>query len=292
MKTLSQTMQSHLDSGTTTLCECWRLTLRSGEVMGFTDHDEPMTFDGTTFEAQAGFSGSEIHSSTGLSVDNLEASGALKSGKLEEARLKSGDFDHAKIEIWRVNWQDPSQRILQRKGNLGEVSYGQGHFTAEVRGLAHFLNQPKGRLFQYSCDANLGDARCGALIANIPATIINVGESSFELSGLDSYTDDWFTRGLLLWTAGPNAGRSLAIKRQRAVGTTARIDLWHAPKFLIATGETVFLNAGCDKIFSTCTQKFGNAVNFRGMPHMPGRDFVLKVASAGDAKNTGGRLGV
>jgi uncharacterized phage protein (TIGR02218 family) len=287
MKIISSALQSHLDSGTTTLCACWRLTLRSGEVMGFTDPDETVVFDGTPFEAQAGFTGSEIHSSTGFSVDNLDASGALKSGQLDEARLKAGDFDNAKIEIWRVNWQDPSQRILQRKGNLGEVSYGQGHFTAEVRGLAHLLNQPKGRLFQYACDATLGDTRCAASVPNIPAIVVVVRENSFDLSGIGAYTDDWFTRGTLLWTTGPNAGRSLAIKRHRALTPNARIDLWHAPKFVIANGEQVFLKAGCDKLFSTCTAKFGNALNFRGMPHMPGRDFVLKVAASGESNNGG-----
>jgi uncharacterized phage protein (TIGR02218 family) len=289
MRILTPALQTHLDSGTTTLCECWRLILPSGEIMGFTDHDEAVIFDGTTFEAQAGFSGTEIHSSTGFSVDNLEASGALRSGQLNETRLKAGDFDNAKIEIWRVNWQDTSQRILQRKGNLGEVTYGQGHFNAEVRGLAHLLNQPKGRLFQYACDASLGDARCGAVVPNIPATIVKVRESSFDLAGIGAYTDDWFTRGNLLWTIGPNAGRRLAIKRHRALSPTARIDLWHAPKFSIANGEAVFLTAGCDKLFSTCIAKFSNAVNFRGMPHMPGRDFVLKVAASGDANN-GGKL--
>jgi uncharacterized phage protein (TIGR02218 family) len=282
MRTIIPALQIHLNSGTTTLCHCWRLTLRSGEKLGFTDHDGALVFDGTTFEAQAGFTGTEIHSSTGLSVDNLEASGALKSGQLDEARLNAGDYDHAAIEIWQVNWQDASQRILQRKGHLGEVTYGQGHFAAEVRGLAHLLNQPKGRLFQFICDAALGDARCGVNLIGIAGTIAGVRENSFDISGIGSYTDDWFTRGTLLWSTGPNAGRSLPIKRHRALAPNHRIDVWHVPKFAIAAGEQVLLKAGCDKQFSTCRDKFANAVNFRGMPHMPGRDFVLAVASGTD----------
>jgi uncharacterized phage protein (TIGR02218 family) len=288
MRTIAPALQAHLDSGTTTLCSCWRLTLRSGEKLGFTDHDEALVFDDTIFEAQAGFTGSEIQSSTGFSVDNLEASGALKSGQLDETRLNAGDYDHASIEIWRVNWQNASQRILHRKGNLGEVTYGQGHFTAEVRGLAHLLNQPRGRLFQFACDATLGDARCAAVVPAILGTIVASRENSFDVAGIGTYADDWFTRGTLYWTGGANAGRSLAIKRHRAVAPNARIDLWHIPKFTITNGEPVFLKAGCDKQFSTCTDKFNNATNFRGLPHMPGRDFVLAVASNTD-NNNGGR---
>jgi uncharacterized phage protein (TIGR02218 family) len=289
MRAITPALQTHLDSGTTTLCHCWRLTLRSGEKLGFTDHDEALVFDGTSFEAQAGFTGTEIHSSTGLSVDNLEASGALKSGQLDEARLNAGDYDHAEIEIWQVSWQDASQRILQRKGHLGEVTYGQGHFAAEVRGLAHLLNQPKGRLFQFACDATLGDARCGVNLVAIAGTIVAVRDNSFDISGIGSYTDDWFTRGTLSWVSGPNAGRSLPIKRHRALSPNARFDVWHVPKFVIAAGEQVLLKPGCDKQFATCKDKFENATNFRGHPHMPGSDFVLAVASSSGANNGGKR---
>ncbi len=167
MRTLPPGLQDHLDTGTTTLCQCWRLTLSSGEALGFTDHDHDVVFDTTTFESNAGFTASEMESSLGLNIDNLEASGALRSGKLDDARLTAGDFDHARIEIWRVNWQDVAQRLLIRAGHLGEVTTGAAGFTAEVRGLAHLFNQTQGRIFQHGCDAEVGDARCGVSIETI-----------------------------------------------------------------------------------------------------------------------------
>ena len=132
MKTLSPGLRSHLDSGATTLCHCWKLTTRENENFGFTDHDRDLVIDGVTYEAMAGFTASEIESSLGLAVDNLDASGALSSDALSEARLRAGDFDHAEIEIWRVNWQDVSQRVLMRKGPLGEVTHGGVGFTARL----------------------------------------------------------------------------------------------------------------------------------------------------------------
>ena len=95
MRPIDPALQAHLNTGTTTLCYCWRLTLASGERLGFTDHDKAVSFDGTVFEAQAGFSASEIESSIGLSVDNLEAQGALSSARLAASRLQAGDFDNA-----------------------------------------------------------------------------------------------------------------------------------------------------------------------------------------------------
>ena len=68
------------------------------------------------FEADAGFTASSLESSLGLSVDNLEADGALQSDMLDEARLRAGDFDHAEVEMWRVNWQDVSAARAAAQG--------------------------------------------------------------------------------------------------------------------------------------------------------------------------------
>ncbi len=294
MRTLPAGLQAHLDSGTTTLCQCWRLTLQSGERLGFTDHDVSLSFDGTSFEAAAGYSGSEIESSLGLSVDNLEASGALQSGFLDEVRLRAGDFDHATIEIWRVNWSAVAQRLLMRKGNLGEATYGDGAFTAEVRGLAHVLNQSKGRIYQFGCDAALGDGRCGvdveAAAFSATGVVVSLDGAVLALTGL-SFADDWFTRGTATWVSGAGLGRTLAVKRHRNQQGLARITLAETPGFAVAPAEQVKLVAGCDKQFSTCQNRFANAANFRGFPHMPGNDFVTTFARQGDPANDGGKRG-
>lgn len=40
-------MLAHLAQNCTTVCHAWRLTRRDGTVRGFTDHDMPLTVDGT-----------------------------------------------------------------------------------------------------------------------------------------------------------------------------------------------------------------------------------------------------
>lgn len=39
MKNIPPALQAHLDSGTTTLAWCWRMTRADGTAFGFTDHD-------------------------------------------------------------------------------------------------------------------------------------------------------------------------------------------------------------------------------------------------------------
>jgi uncharacterized phage protein (TIGR02218 family) len=288
MRTLPPGLQAHLDSGATTLCHCWRITLKSGEKLGFTDHDRHLSFDATKFEADAGFTASSIESSLGLSVDNMEADGALQSLKLSDVRLRAGDFDHAVVEIWRVNWLDVSQRVLMRNGHLGEVTFGDGAFKAEVRGLSHVLSQQKGRLFQFGCDTELGSDRCGVNLASSTMTnagqIVSVEAAALVLSGVN-FVDDWATHGRVVFSNG----KSVAIKRQRNVGVLTRLDLRHALGFTVAVGDTVQVIAGCNKQLETCRFKFSNAVNFRGFPHMPGTDFVAGFAASTDPYNDGGK---
>jgi uncharacterized phage protein (TIGR02218 family) len=280
MRTLPPGLGAHLATGATTLCHCWKLVPRGGATLGFTDHDYDVIFDGVTYEAQAGFEASEIESSLGLSVDNLEASGALESTQLDAERLRSGDFDHATIEIWRVNWQDVSQRLLLRKGHLGEVTHGGVGFTAEVRGLSHVLNQSKGRVFQFGCDAAVGDGRCGVNLET-PAyraagVIVQVEENRrLGVSGLESFSGGWFSQGTLTWTSGLNSGRLEEVKSHG--GDT--VELWQAASFTAGIGDSFIIRAGCDKQFSTCKAKFSNTMNFRGHPHLPGTDFVTTFAT-------------
>jgi uncharacterized phage protein (TIGR02218 family) len=56
----------------------------------------------------------------------------------------------------------------------------------------------------------------------------------------------------------------------------------------IAVGDAFSVTAGCDKRHATCRKKFGNVVNFRGFPHMPGNDFVIRMPQAGEPGLDGG----
>jgi uncharacterized phage protein (TIGR02218 family) len=44
----------------------------------------------------------------------------------------------------------------------------------------------------------------------------------------------------------------------------------------IAVGDGYSLVPGCDKLLSTCGTKFANVSNFRGEPHLPGMDEILR----------------
>ena len=284
MKNLSPALQSHLDDGTTTLSWCWRISRTDGVALGFTDHDRALTFDGTGFEPESGFAASEIRAGSDLAVDAQDATGVLTSDRITETDILDGRWDNAAVELWRVNWADTSQRVLLRRGAVGQIRRGRMAFVAEVRSLAHVLGQTVGRTFQAGGDARLGDARCGIDLEN--AIYKGTGlvtdllrDRAFMASGLAGFEAGWFTSGTLTWTSGANAGRVTEVLAHGLDGSIATLTLLEAPVRAVAEGDGFIARAGCDKRIATCSAKFANTANFRGFPNIPGQDAVLRYAS-------------
>jgi uncharacterized phage protein (TIGR02218 family) len=295
VKTLDSSLATHLASGTTTLCRCWKLERRDGTIQGFTDHDRDLAFDGVTYKAASGLSASRVQSSLGLTVDDLSVIGALSDDSLTEADLAKGAYDEAKITLSLVNWQDVSLRTILKTGYVGEVTRSDQAFTAEVRGLATKLNESRGRVYRYGCDADLGDARCGVDLTSSAykgtgeaATIIDPARI-FAASGLGAFAAEQFTRGRLLWAGGGNSGIAVEVKRHTIAGGVHTLELWLPMPQAIAVGDGFEVTAGCDKQFSTCKAKFANQDRFRGFPYMPGNDFVVSYPGSGDIMDGGSR---
>jgi len=284
VKVLPPAFQAHLDEGTTTLSWCWRIVRADGVTLGFTDHDRTLTFDGTDFEPESGFAASEVRSGSDLSVDAQDAQGVLSSDRITETDILDGRWDNAAVEVWRVNWASTSQRLLMRRGAIGQIRRGRLAFVAEVRSLAHILGQTVGRTFQASCDTALGDARCGVNLdapafKGTGAIIDLLRDRAFTASGLGGVTSGWFTFGTLDWTSGANAGRQAEVLAHDLVDGVAILTLLEAPVRAIAGTDTFTIRAGCDKRIATCGTKFGNVANFRGFPNIPGQDAVLRYAT-------------
>jgi len=290
MRTIPASLASHLASGTTRLCRCWRLSRRDGAVFGFTDHDRDLAFGGVTYAAASGLAPSEAERQLGLAVSSGEISGALTAAAITEADIANGLYDDAEVQTWLVNWSDVSQRLLLASASIGEIRRSEHGFTAELRGPMHRYDQPRGRLYQAHCDADLGDGRCRVDLdpmARSGAIATVDGRIGFTLPAVGGLTAGWFTGGTASVLTGANAGHRRMIQSHAAGGV---ISLWQPFLAPLAPGDQVRLVPGCDKRFATCTSKFDNALNFRGFPHLPSPDFVLSYARSGEAGHDGGTL--
>lgn len=273
-------LASHMQSGLTTVCRCWAVTRRDGVVMGFTDHDLALSFEGITFRANAGLTARALAQTTGLSVDNTEAMGALSHDAITEADIDAGRYDGAEVRAWLVNWAAPDERQLQFRGTIGELRRAGGAFEAELRGLSEALGQPQGRVYQGPCGAVLGDGDCGFDLSapgyRIEVAVSSVTEATvLEFDTVAGFDVGWFERGRLRVLSGAAQDLVGLIKSDRVASGVRVIELWQSLRAPIAPGDRVGLEAGCDKRADTCRLKFNNFLNFRGFPDIPGEDWLV-----------------
>lgn len=284
MRLLDAGLAAHVVQSETTLATCWKLVRADGVVLGFTDHDRVLSFADTDFAPANGLDGGEVPARLGPQVQTSQVLGVLSAQAITEDDILLGRYDGATVETWRVNWTDASQRVLLRSDTIGEIVREDGVFRAELRSAQQGLNATHGRIYQGLCDAAVGDARCGVDLdaAGLRgfATVTGIEDAHrVAVTGLEGFAEGWFGFGQARWSDGRRDGLrdGVVTHRGNVLGFGVAVGDW------VVVGDTLTVTAGCDRRFATCKAKFGNAVNFRGFPHIPGSDFVLRHPRNGDA---------
>ncbi|WP_317055014.1 DUF2163 domain-containing protein [Roseovarius rhodophyticola] len=287
-------LKAHLQTGQATTARCWAVTRRDGEILGFTDHDMDLSFENVVFKAETGLSAAALQQTTGLSVDNSEAVGALSDAAIRDADIEAGRYDGAEVRAWLVNWANVDERQLLFRGTIGEIRRAGGAFEAELRGLTDKLNVPLGRVFQKPCSAVLGDEGCGfdlstpGYTTDVPVETIE-GRRVLRFAALAGFDPGWFRHGVLRVLDGEAAGLSGLIKSDSETANARVLELWHPIRAEIAPGDSLRLEAGCDKARETCQAKFNNFLNFQGFPDIPGDDWSISDPTRAQVLDGGSR---
>lgn len=280
MLSLDSDYSTHAQGETTSFCTLWRVTRSDATVFRFTDHDRNLVYSDGTYLASSGYTASAAKTEAGLNVDDVELAAVFDAAAITEADLAAGIWDGAEVEIFSAVWSDTTivPRMI-RKGTLGQVQHDGFRFRAELRGVMDKLTANIGRIFSPGCDAVLGDTRCGVSLSaythSLTVTAVT-DRANFEDSALDDLPTPvgYFEFGLITWTTGANAGRSMEIKSH---GTGGAFSLFLPMISDIAVGDTATIVAGCDKTFATCKGTFNNQARFRGFPHLPGTDKAISI---------------
>ena len=291
-RTVPGALATHLDREVTTLCFLYKLTRKDSFVLGFTDHDLALTYDDgsgeATYEPSDGLSGSVVESEVGTGVGNMDVIGVLTDDRITEADVAAGRWDAAELKVYRVNWADLSNgHMVEFKGFLGEIEQGKVAFRAEVRGLGQMLKQVSGVQTTKNCTVKrLGNAQCkvalnGNTVGGTPirATVsaASDGVGSLITFGPHTVPDAHYSHGICKMTSGPNTGIEREIKLHEQSGSDCAIHLRTPFPYPVSSGETALLEAGCDRTWATCGDKFANRNNYHGFEQLPGNDKILKV---------------
>lgn len=296
MKTPPLEYLEHLRQPTTELAICWQIEKNDGTYIRGTDHDRDLEIlEGSPsnplagiYSAAAGITGSAIRSSSDMSVDNMEVTGAIDVqifGDITVAEIESGLLDGAPVQTFRVIWSKPNvyQEVL-RRGFLGEIGRtSEGHYQTEIRGLSQVLQQVIGRTAGDRCDVKeFGDHRCKFPVESIGSdgTVTAVTDRGrFDASLVHAFPHQIgnFQLGKLTWITGENAGFVGQVKRDAVNGTLGELEMWEDFYHSIQVGDTFRLLPGCDRRYLTCRDRWGNLVNFRGPAiFCPGMSEILR----------------
>lgn len=267
MRVITDKLKKHLNSEVTTFATCWKLILKDDTVFGFTDCDKDLLIDDLFYLANTGFNTSSIESSSDLAVDNLEIQGIVDNEMITEKDLLSGRYDHAEVFIFKVNYEDLSiGKINLRKGWLGEIRVDRNKFIVEIRGLMQALSNGIGKLYSPKCRANFGDKECKLCLKSFTKKgriELITGDSSFYDATLKE-DNGYYDYGVITFSSGKNKGLEMEVKSHHE----SNIDLMLPMQYDITVNDEYFIIPGCNKDFFTCCNKFKNALNFRGEPHI------------------------
>jgi uncharacterized phage protein (TIGR02218 family) len=264
------------DGELTSIALCWRLERADGAGIALTSHDQPVNSDGVEHRPTPGILPAAITRKLGLEPHSAEVAGALSSDALDANDLALGRWDGASVSLSAVDWQaENADQIQLLGGEIGSVSIDGDGFSADLRGAAAKLDGPVCPATSAECRAELGDKKCRVDLAGRTAVAHVLSSNAGEVV-LDRAFDERFVLGRLRYMSGANCGVSTIILSVSGATVTVR-DL---PRADVEAGCRVELREGCDKRFETCVQRFANAVNFRGEPHLPGNDLLTRYPGA------------
>jgi uncharacterized phage protein (TIGR02218 family) len=164
--------------------------------------------------------------------------------------------------------------MIVQSGLIGAITRNGDGFRAETRGLAQKLQKRVGRVYTETCDAILGDARCGVSLGafTFAATVTAVVDRRQFTAVALTQDAGYFEGGEVEFTSGDNDG--LRMEVAEFSGGELRLAL-NLP-YDVEIGDTFNAIAGCPKTAAICKSRFSNLDNFRGFPDLPGNDKILE----------------
>lgn len=265
-------MRVFFDRELDTVATFWRIYRRDGAALAFTSHDRDLTFGGMRHLAAPGMIPAAIRLTAELANDSAEVQGALNHDSIRAGDLAAGLFDDAAIEIGAVDWTSLDHHTLYT-GQIGRIEDDQSQFSAELRSNKSLLEQDLVPRTSPTCRAEFCGQGCGLSAVRFTAmhalAAVDPEGNRVRFAGLDG---EAYVDGRVRFLGGPQTGVAFGVIN--AAGEWLVLDRPLVEGTLPAIRAE--LREGCDHTIATCSQRFGNAANFRGEPFLPGNDLLAR----------------
>ncbi|WP_341706539.1 DUF2163 domain-containing protein [Halopseudomonas sp.] len=243
------------------------------------------------YHSTSGYEFSGLSATADMSGSGVDLDGILQAGGISLDDLQVGAYDNARVYIFATSWaapvedEEPLSLLF-----FGKVDITDHKYRVQLMSAIDVLSQKVGRNYSPSCpwtlfDQHLGGnliatsrSRCTGPRANpdgpqmadylVTGTLTAVTDQYQFSDSTRLEADDWFGYGEIQFTTGANAGlKPFQIK----VFASGAFTLHEALPYPPQVGDAYQAIPGCRKRLQDCRDKFGNAINFGGQPHVPSK---------------------
>ena len=186
-------------------------------------------------------------------------------------------FDSAVVtwsKIFLHSWTDTSPgAVLWNIFGVNQAVGGRQSAIFTLKEQKELLNTQMPRnIMQTSCLHTVFDAGCTLSAAAFTVSGICTGGTVTGWNTNLTQANDYWSRGVLIWTSGANVGLSRTIKTYASGAMVPIQPLPNAP----ANGDTFKIKPACKKTQAACKNTsvaagpaFNNLAHFRGYPYIP-----------------------
>ena len=255
------------NSSVTEYAICWHIKLTNGVQIGVTDHDNDIEVTGVKYLSKALVKYDVAQKSSNMLKGINEISGIIDHELIKEDDILKGKFDNALLSIYLVDYKNIKKSpYLLKQGYIGNIKCSNNQFYADIYPLTEKLNSNIIQSFSPYCRAKFCDKKC-QLDKGIYTKIGKIDKVINKNSFLDEGRNEvkgYYDFGTIKFLSGKNKDIILEISNFH----NQVIEVILPPLVELNLGDKYEITAGCDKNFSTCINKFNNAINFRGEPHI------------------------
>lgn len=282
-RTVSANLLAEIASGSPSLSYCALFTRKDGATIGFTTNSDPFTFSSIYYNVFDSIDPAPIKAIVGTAPDNVELKGLLSSTLIQAQDVVNGLYNDCVIEIFIVSYVNLTWgKMTMFKGDIVSFDLKDDVFIFENQALSGRMKQNQGDETSLTCRvAKFCDNQCKLTLATYThaSSVFSVTDAITITFNDASATGFYRFGSWVTFTSGVLNGLTREIKSHTLVGGKAQIILRDPVPQLPSASDTCNIIQGCDHEWSTC-KLLGNAVNFRGEPHLPGN---LQLITAGVA---------
>lgn len=274
-------MASLLIRGSHRMATCWKIVRTDATIFRFTDHDRPITLGSETFSPTQSVAASARSFPEGTGTSDVQVSGIIESGSITHEDLVAGKFKDAIVYEFLLDWKYPDLGYFDsRTYYITDPTFSENAWQANITSIIGRLSRALGANHSRTCPYVLGDAFCQRDLTDLTQTGRTVAAVSSPYRVFTSNAtgaDKYFNQGRVTFTSGANTGVVRSISKH--LSASGHLELWLETPYPIQVGDQFTVVAGCDHSANTCSEKFGNIINFGGEPFIPGSDRALKTTS-------------